>query len=258
MVKYLLNTTKIGSIYAVMSGHSKWSTIKRQKGVADAKRGAVFTKISNAITIAVKAGGGVTDPNQNPRLRLAVESARANNMPKDNIERAIERAAARGAGELTEVVYEGFAPGGVSVMIEAVTDNTNRTTSEVKSIFNKSGASFGSPGSVAYQFEQSGEISVKKNGKSIDEIFLSAAELGAEDIEDGEGEAIVYTKISDLTKIKDGLSGEGFEVVSAELSRKPVSEIEVGEAEKDKILTFLATLEEMDDVQKVYSNIALN
>lgn len=241
-----------------MSGHSKWSTIKRQKGAADAKRGATFTKISNAITIAVKQGGGVTDPNQNPRLRLAVELARANNMPKDNIERAIDRASAKGAGELTEVVYEGFAPGGVSVMVEAVTDNTNRTTSEVKSLFNKSGASFAGPGAVAYQFEQSGEILVAKNGKSIDDIFMRAAELGASDVEDGEGEALIYTKVSDLTKIKDGLSQAGFEIVSAEISRKPTNKIELGEEEKEKILNFLSSIEDLEDVQKVYSNIAMS
>ncbi|MBI2420630.1 MAG: YebC/PmpR family DNA-binding transcriptional regulator, partial [Candidatus Levybacteria bacterium] len=153
-----------------MSGHSKWSTIKRQKGAADIKRGATFTKISNAITIAVKQGGGVGDPDQNPRLRLAVEMARSANMPKDNIERAIQRASNKGEGELQEVIYEGFAPGGVSVIVEAVTDNTNRTTSEVKSLFNKSGANFAQPGAVSYQFKQTGEIVIHKNGKSIDEI----------------------------------------------------------------------------------------
>lgn len=241
-----------------MSGHSKWSTIKRQKGAADAKRGATFTKISNAITIAVKQGGGIGDPDQNPRLRLVVELARANNMPKENIERAIARASAKGAGELTEVIYEGFAPGGVSVMVEAVTDNTNRTTSEVKSLFNKSGASFGGPGSVAYQFEQVGEITVSKNGKSLDEIFLSAAELGANDVEDGEEEVIVYTKVADLNIVKEGLKNNGFEIISADLSRKPSNSITVDGEAKEKIFNFLSALEDMDDVQKVYSNISLN
>lgn len=241
-----------------MSGHSKWSTIKRAKGAADAKRGAAFTKISNAITIAVKQGGGVGDPDQNPRLRLAVELARANNMPKDNIERAIARASAKGAGELTELTYEGYAPGGVSVMVEAVTDNTNRTTSEVKSLFNKSGASFGGPGTVAYQFEQSGEISISKNGKSIDDIFLSSAELGALDVEDGEEEVIVYTKVQDLSLVKEGLSSQGFEITGAEISRKPTNQVEVDGEMKERILNFLSALEDMDDVQKVYSNIALS
>ena len=240
-----------------MSGHSKWSTIKRQKGATDAKRGAIFTKISNAITIAVKQGGGITDPDQNPKLRLAIESARVNNMPKDNIERAISRATSKGEGDLTELTYEGFAPGGVSVLVEAVTDNTNRTTSEVKSLFNKSGASFARPGAVSYQFEQTGEITVNKNSKTIDDIFLTAAELGALDVEDGEEEAYVYSSVSDLTKVRDGLEKAGFEILSSEVSRKPINKTEVGEKDKEKILTFLLALEELDDVQKVYSNIAL-
>ena len=241
-----------------MSGHSKWSTIKRQKGAADARRGATFTKISNAITIAVRQGGRVGDPDQNPKLRLAIETARANNMPKDNIERAIARATAKGEGEMTELIYEGFAPGGASVVVEAVTDNVNRSTSEVKSLFNKYGAKFAEPGSVTYQFKQIGEITVRKDGKSIDDIFLSAAELGAEDIEDGEGEAIVYTNVSDLSKIKDGLGALGFQILGAEISRKPINKIEIGEEDREKILTFLSALEELDDVQKVYSNIKVS
>jgi YebC/PmpR family DNA-binding regulatory protein len=257
MVKYNVNTTQNQVVFIIMSGHSKWSTIKRQKGVADAKRGATFTKISNAITIAVKQGGGVSDPEQNPRLRLAIELARSNNMPKENIERAIAKASAKGAGELTEVVYEGFAPGGVSVMVEAVTDNTNRTTSEIKSLFNKSGASFGGPGSVAYQFEQTGEITVNKNGKSIDDIFMSAAEQGASDVEDADEEAIVYTSVADLNTVKEGLSGLGFDISGAEISRKPVNKVNVDGEMKEKILGFLSALEDMDDVQKVYSNISI-
>lgn len=241
-----------------MSGHSKWSTIKRQKGAADAKRGATFTKISNEITIAVKQGGGIGDPNQNPRLRLAVEMARASNMPKDNIERAIERANNKGAGELQEVVYEGFAPGGISVLVEAVTDNTNRTTSEVKSLFNKSGARFAEPGAVGYQFSQTGEITIAKNNHSIDDVFLAAVELGADDVEDRGEEVAIFTRVGDLTRVKEGLSSQGFEISGAEISRKPMSKLEVDSADKDRIISFLSALESMDDVQKVYSNIALN
>ena len=240
-----------------MSGHSKWSTIKRQKGAADVKRGATFTKISNAITIAVKQGGGVADPDQNPRLRLAIEMARAANMPKDNIERAITRATAKGEGELVEVTYEGFAPGGVAVLVEAITDNTNRTTSEVKSLFNKSGANFARPGAVGYQFEQTGEITVNKSGKSIDDIFLIAAELGALDVQ-GEGDTVaIYTDVPSLSKIKDGLIAAELEVTNAEISRKPKNTIDVALEEKEKIINFLSSLESMDDVQKVYSNISL-
>lgn len=240
-----------------MSGHSKWSTIKRQKGVADVRRGATFTKIGNTITIAVKQGGGVGDPEQNPRLRLAIEMARNANMPKDNIERAIARAKEKGERELQEVIYEGFAPGGVSVMVEAATDNANRTTSEIKSLFHKSGASFARPGAVGYQFEQAGEIIVNKNGKQIDDIFLASAELGALDIEDRGEEVAIYTPITNLSQIKEGLTSQGFDVISFEISRKPKNTIEVGEEEKEKILNFFSALEEMDDVQKVYSNISL-
>lgn len=242
-----------------MSGHSKWSTIKRQKGAADVKRGAAFTKISNAITIAVKQGGGIGDPNQNPRLRLAVELARSANMPKDNIERAILRATSKDAGDLSELTYEGFAPGGTtSVVIEAVTDNTNRTTSEVKSLFNKSGASFAGPGAVAYQFSQVGEISVLKRDKSIDEIFLIAADLGAEDVEDRGEEVIIYSSVANLGSVKDSLSAQGLEVTSADISRKPLNTVSVEGEEREKILNFLSSLEEMDDIQKVYSNLSLN
>lgn len=240
-----------------MSGHSKWSTIKRQKGAADVKRGAIFTKISNAITIAVKQGGGIGDPTQNPRLRLAVETARSANMPKDNIERAIARATAKGAGELQEVTYEGFAPGGISVLVEAITDNTNRTTSEVKGLFHKSGASFGQPGSVAYQFEQAGEITITKNGKTLDDIFMSAAELGAQDVEDRGEEVGVYTPPGSLSKIKEGLSSQGFQITSAELSRRPITLVNISDEEKGRVIDFLSLLEEMPDVQKVYSNISL-
>lgn len=241
-----------------MSGHSKWSTIKRQKGVADVKRGATFTKIGNAITIAVKQGGGVSDPEQNPRLRLAIELARSSNMPKDNIERAIHRAKEKGAGELTEVTYEGFAPGGVSVLVEAATDNPNRTTAEVKSLFHKSGASFARPGAVGYQFTQTGEIVVNKNGKTLDEIFLSAADLGATDVEDREEVAEIYTSVIQLENIKKDLLGKGFEVLSAEITRIPNSKLSVAPEQEEKILDFLSELEGMDDVQKVYSNVSLN
>ena len=240
-----------------MSGHSKWSTIKRQKGAADARRGAVFTKISNAITIAIKQGGGVSDPDQNPRLRLAIELARANNMPNDNIERAIKRASARGEGELTELTYEGFAPGGISVLVEAITDNPNRTTSEVKNLFNKWGGRLAQAGAASYQFEQSGEISLAKNEKSIDDIFLTAADLGAKDVEDRGDEVAIYTDVALLSKIKEGLIEAGFDVKSSEISRKPISKIEVTGEARDKIVDFLSALEEMDDVQKVYSNISL-
>jgi len=239
-----------------MSGHSKWSSIKRQKGINDKKKGKTFTKLGFAITIAVKQGGGIGDQNSNFRLRLAVDAARAANMPKENIERAIKRASEKSAGEVHEVLYEGFAPGGVSVIVEAATDNPMRTTSEVKSAFNKAGASFGQPGSVSYQFKHIGRIIVNKGVKSFDDIFSIALEEGAEDIEDVEQEVFVYTSIPTLTKIKDALSKNQIEIVEADLIREPIVTVLIEEQEKlNKIENFIATLEEMDDVQKVYTNL---
>src|SRR5258708_2782024 len=183
-----------------MSGHSKWATIKRQKGTNDEKRGAVFTKLSKAITIAVKQGGGIPDPNQNFKLRLAIDSARNANMPKDNIQRAIEHAAGKQADTLEEVVYEGFGPGGISIIVEAMTDNKNRTTSEIQNIFNKNGGNMAQMGAVAYQFQQLGRIIVAREGKSVDDIFLEAADAGALDVEEADNEVFIYTKPSDLAK----------------------------------------------------------
>ncbi len=242
-----------------MSGHSKWSSIKRQKGINDQKRGKTFTKLSNAITIAVKQGGGIADPDSNFRLRLSIDAARAANMPKDNIERAISRAVSKEAGELHEVTYEGFAPGGACVMVEAFTDNPMRTTSEIKSIFHKAGASFGQPGSVSYQFKHVGEIIVKKNSKTYDDIFAVAVDSGAEDIKDAESEVFIYTDLPDLAKVKDALVLKGLEIVEASLVRQPVTVMKIVDKEElAKIEAFLNTLEELDDVQKVYSNIDIN
>ncbi len=242
-----------------MSGHSKWATIKRAKGAADLKRGLTFTKISNAITVAVKSSGGITDPDSNFKLRLAVDSARAANMPKDNIERAIQKAVGKDAGEVQEVVYEGFAPEGISVMIEAATDNTLRTTGEIKSIFNKEGGSFGQPGSVAYQFEQKGLIVIDKKGKSTDDLFEVAVESGAEDIEDDGDRAIITTSFADLASVREKLVLKDITLLEAEVIRRPLNPIIVTEKEKlDRITNFLNKLEELDDVQKVYSNLAEN
>lgn len=239
-----------------MSGHSKWATIKRAKGAADMKRGLTFTKLSNAITIAVKQTG-IADPDSNFKLRLAIEAARAANMPKDNVERAIQKAIGKDAGALEEVLYEGFAPEGISVIIEAATDNSLRTTSEIKSIFNKEGGNFGQPGSVAYQFEQKGRIVVDKNGKSIDELFEIAVESGAEDIEDVQNQAIITTAYSDLSSVREKLIAKGIVPVDVEAIRKPLNPIEITDPTRlEKVTTFLSKIEDLDDVQKVYSNLA--
>jgi YebC/PmpR family DNA-binding regulatory protein len=238
-----------------MSGHSKWSTIKRQKGAADQKRGAMFTKLSNAITIAVKQGGGVTDPDGNPRLRLAVEAARNANMPKDNIERAIARAVGKDAKAMEEVVYEGFGPGGFSIIVEAITDNKQRTTPEIKSLFDKNGGNIGNQGSVSYQFQQKGQIAVARNGQSLDDVFLIAAEAGADDVEDADSEVIVYTSPTDLMKVKAALERGGLVVSSAELIRKPTMSSQItDQAGAERALQFIERIEDLDDVQKVYAN----
>lgn len=242
-----------------MSGHSKWATIKRAKGAADLKRGLTFTKISNAITVAVKASGGITDPNSNFKLRLAVDSARAANMPKDNIERAIQKALGKDAGAVEEVIYEGFAPEGISVIIEVATDNSLRTTSEIKSIFNKEGGNFGQPGSVAYQFEQKGIIIIDKKGKSIDGLFEAAVESGAEDIEDDGDKAVITTSFTDLAKVREKLIAKNITPEEVNVIRRPLNPIVLNSDEKlTRVTNFLNKIEDLDDVQKVYSNLAKN
>lgn len=243
-----------------MSGHSKWAQIKRQKGVADIKRGQAFTKVAKGITIAVKQGGGVSDPSQNFRLRLAIEKARAINMPKENIERAIERGMGKSGGMgLEESVYEGFGPQGVAVIVEAATDNKQRTTPEIKSVFEKNGGTLATPGAVSYQFEQKGLITVKKGtppaGRSLDDIFLISADAGAEDIEEAGDEVLIYTKPDQIALVKDILVKNNLAVKDLELIRKPKTTISITDRENaDKMLALVEKLEELEDVQKVYAN----
>jgi YebC/PmpR family DNA-binding regulatory protein len=238
-----------------MSGHSKWATIKRAKGVKDAKRGAAFTKLSKAISIAVKQGGGVTDPGGNFRLRLAIEAARAASMPKENIDRAIQKGGSKNEADLDEATYEGFGPGGFSVIVETVTDNKLRTVSEVKNIFNKNGGSMGAQGSVMYQFEKKGVVTIEKDGKSLDDIFMIAIDSGAEDIEDADTEVLVYTKPEDVAKARDGLAAQGLNIKTIEhLLRPVVINTLTDQAQAEKAMDFLDKLESLDDVQKVYAN----
>jgi len=237
-----------------MSGHSKWATIKRQKGANDAKRGQLFTKLSKAISIAVVQGGS-PDSESNFRLRLAIEAARAANMPKDNIERAIARVSGKQAESIEEAIYEGFGPGGFSVVVETVSDNKLRTVSEVKNIFNKNGGNMGAQGSVMYQFEKKGVITVSKDGKTVDDIFLIAADNGVDDIEEVEEEVLLYTKPEDVTKVKDSLSQNGLSIKTYELLFRPVVISAVTDkASADKAISFIDKLESLDDVQKVYAN----
>lgn len=240
-----------------MSGHSKWATIKHQKGVADAKRGQLFTKLARAITIAVKEGNGITDPNSNFKLRLAADRARVSNMPKENIERAIQRGKGTGdAQAFTEARYEGFAPGGVAVIIEAVTDNKQRTFSEVKNILEKSGGRMGEQGSVAYLFEQKGSILLKKNDKSVDDILSVGLENGVEDVDLEDGVVTLYTSVQRFSKAKKRFEELGFSIEDAAISYIPSAYIIIADkALEEKILSLFEKLEELDDVQEVYSNL---
>jgi YebC/PmpR family DNA-binding regulatory protein len=238
-----------------MSGHSKWATIKRQKGTKDIKRGQVFTKLSNAITIAVKQGGNVTDPEGNFKLRMAVDAARRANMPKENIERAISRAAGKQASDFEEIIYEGFGPGGFCVIVETLTDKKQRTVAEVKNVFDRHGGTMGSQGSVMYQFERHGVITIDKGDKLIDDIFLIVAEAGAEDVEEEGSEAIVYTKPEDLNKVRSFLIEKGITILNSEFIFKPINLFSIsGEREGERAIAFVERLEELNDVQKVSAN----
>lgn len=236
-----------------MSGHSKWSTIKRQKGANDAKRGALFTKLAREIITAARIGGG--DPDANYRLRMAVDKAKANSMPADNIKRAIEKGTGAGADaeQYEEVTYEGIGPASVAVIVEAMTDNRNRTASEIRSVFTKHG---GSLSSVAWQFEQRGLITISINGRDPDEITLAAIDAGAADVGAPDGGSIVVTSSpADLEAVRRALADAGYEAESAELSMEPTTTVEIGDEKAARsVLAFVERLEELEDVQSVYAN----
>lgn len=238
-----------------MSGHSKWSTIKRQKGAADAKRGQTFTKLAMAIAIATREGGG-GDVGSNFKLRLVVDQARAANMPKENIQRAIDRGLGRGGGgQLESTVYEGYGPGKVALIVEAATDNKNRTTGEVKNIIEKSGGSFVAPGTVSWMFTDEGVITVPKGNKSMDDFLELAIEAGAEDVADSGEMVEVYTKPNTLEAVKKVLEEKGLTIESAEISKKATTTMTIEDAETaKKILALMEKLEDLDDVVKVHSN----
>jgi YebC/PmpR family DNA-binding regulatory protein len=238
-----------------MSGHSKWATIKRQKGAVDIKRGQQFTKLANAIIIAVKQGGG-SDPSSNFKLRLAIDKARSFNMPKENIERSIAKAKGTiDSGNLSEALYEGFAPGGAALIIEVVTDNKQRTVSEVKNVLDKNGGSLASQGAVSYLFRRLGEIAIPASGKSSDEILDVAIELDSNDYIEEEGDVIFYVDPSALYSSKKLLENKGFVVSSAEIVFKPTTIPETNEDVKQKVQSLIEKLEELSDVQNVYHSI---
>ena len=243
-----------------MSGHSKWSTIKRAKGAADVKRGLTFTKVANAITIAAKTGGS-GNPEDNPRLRMIMEEAKTVNMPKENIQRAIDRGLGKLPGQtLEEVVYEGFGPSKVAFILEGVTDNKLRTLQIVKNIFEKSGGSLAGQRSVAYMFERVGQIKLKGKGGGKDDEMLELIDLGAEDVEDYMEENIqmylVYVKSPELNTMGIKITQAGYGVEKVGIIYKPNIIVEVKEAESaKKVLEFAQKLEELDDIQKVYTNL---
>lgn len=237
-----------------MSGHSKWSTIKRQKGANDAKRGALFTKLGNQIAIAARSG---SDPSTNSSLAIAVEKARAANMPNANIERSIQRAADKSAAQLEQMMYEGYGPGGIAVLVEVATDNKNRTLPEVRTAFSKSGGSLAEPGSVSFQFSRKGVIRAKAIN---DELELAAIDAGAEDIfeEKETGETVIHTAQNDMARVRDALKSAGYEVVDAELTYVPNSTLEIADPQTaHKIINLMDALEDLDDVVATHTNFEL-
>lgn len=232
-----------------MSGHSKWSTIKREKGAKDAARGALFTKLGNAIAIAARGG---TDPETNFSLRLAIDKAKASNMPMANIQRSIDRVKDKNAAQLQEVLYEGYGPGGVAIIVEAATDNINRTYPEVKLAFSKHGGNIAEKGAVAFQFDRKGVIHVKGTG---DDVLMAALDAGADDVQDENDESVIYTDPKELAHVRDSLKEAGLEVVEAELTYVPNNTVEVTDAATaGKIMRLMDALEESNDVTSTHVN----
>jgi YebC/PmpR family DNA-binding regulatory protein len=232
-----------------MSGHSKWSTIKRQKGAKDAARGAIFTKLGNAIAIAARAG---TDPETNFALRMAIDKAKTANMPSSNIQRSIDRSKDKDADQLQEVLYEGYGPGGVAIMVEAATDNINRTYPDVRVAFSKHGGNLAEKGAVAFQFDRKGVIRVRATG---DDVLMQALDAGADDVQEEDGESVIYTDPKDLSKVRAALKTTGLEIIDAELTFVPNSTIEVTDASTaGKIMRLMDALDELDDVTATHVN----
>jgi YebC/PmpR family DNA-binding regulatory protein len=237
-----------------MSGHNKWSKIKRQKGIEDAKKGQIYTKLTREIIMAAREGGG--DLETNFKLRLAVQKAREGSMPKDNIERAIERGSGTGEGAiLEELMLEGYGPSGTAILAQTLSDNRNRTVQEVRNVFTRQGGTMGSAGCVAWMFDSRGVISVDSAGKDADDVTLQAIDVGAEDVKVEDGTIDIYTKPTELEIVKKGLESKSIPIASAELSMIPKNLIEVEDKAAIQTLKLLDKLEELDDVQKVYSNV---
>jgi len=236
-----------------MSGHSKWSTIKRQKGAKDAARGAVFTKLGNAIAIAARGG---TDPDTNFSLRLAIDRAKAANMPMANIQRSIDRVKDKSSAQLQEVMYEGYGPGGVAVLVECATDNVNRTYPDVKLAFSKHGGSIAEKGAVAFQFDRKGLIRVAGSG---DDVLMQALEAGADDVHEEEGESLIYTDPKELAKVRESLSQAGVDIKEAELTFVANNIVVVSDVSTaGKIMRMMEALDDLDDVSNTHVNFELD
>lgn len=241
-----------------MAGHSKWANIRHRKGAVDAKRGKIFTRLIKEITVAAKMGGG--DPAANPRLRSAISSAKSENMPKDNIERAIKK----GTGELEgvvydEVTYEGYGPGGVAVLVDTMTDNKNRTVGEVRHAFSKSGGNLGESGCVSYMFDKKGSLLINKEGVNEEKLMDVALEAGAEDVVEEDSEFQVLTDPDDFAQVREALEAAGFTFIEASISMIPSNTVEITDEKVAKsIITLMDKLEDLDDVQDVHSNFDIS
>ena len=242
-----------------MSGHSKWATIRRAKGATDAKRGALFTRLGREVMVAAKEGGG--NPESNIRLRLAIEKARAGNMPKDNIQRAIDRATGTGADGVVyeEITYESYLPHKVPALIRVMTDNKNRTAADVRKILTRSGGILGEGASVAWQFDRKGYIVIERTDKiDPDTVFEVAAEAGADDIQTSDEVVEIYTTVDSFRPVRDALAAKGYTLASAEVSMIPSTQSALNKEETEKVLEIIDALEEMDDVQDVYHNLEVS
>jgi YebC/PmpR family DNA-binding regulatory protein len=239
-----------------MSGHSKWATIKRQKGANDARRGQLFTKLAREISLAARDGG---DPNFNFKLRLIIDKARASNMPKDNIERAVKRGAGTGDGGtvLEEDTYEGYGPHGVAILLQIVTDNRNRTVSDIRRALTRGGGNLGESGSVAWLFEQKGYITLSSERLNQDKVFELALEAGAEDVQFGDEVTEIYTLPHDLQAVRQAFQDARYTVTDAEVTMQPKTYVTLAPADTLQVMTLIETLEELDDVSKVYSNLEI-
>ncbi|MCD6567971.1 MAG: YebC/PmpR family DNA-binding transcriptional regulator [Dehalococcoidia bacterium] len=236
-----------------MSGHSKWSQIKRQKGVTDARRGQLFTKLAREIIMTAREGGA--NPDSNFQLRLAIQKAKDNNMPSDNIERALKRGSGEGgSSDLVEIAFEGYGPGGIAVLVQAMSDKRNRTVQEIRHAFARYGGNLGETGCVAWLFDSRGVISVGCDESNAEEIELKAIDAGAEDVKSEKGLIEIYTQPGDLEKVRQAL-GADVHIISAEINMVPKSTIFLNEHKAVQAMNFLDQLEEMDDVQRVFSNV---